>query len=110
MSRDNYGDERGGVMVTGMAIAMGNGDDDVMVMMAMIVAMVMARMRMMRPVIWIMMMVDATGRPPSPITPRPPGTRGRQRGGGGKAEPRPDLKPPARHPGTAARRGRPSKR
>ena len=47
MSRDNYGDERGGVMVTGIAIAMGNGDDDVMVMMAMIVAMVMMR-RMMR--------------------------------------------------------------
>ena len=84
---------------------------------ATIVAIVMARMRMMRLVIWSMMMVDAagsvagdaasmmvmtmmrlvmwimigpsgnaltaTGRPPSPTTPRSPGARGRQ-GGGGK--------------------------
>ena len=102
LSRDNYGDERGGVMVTGMAIAMGNGDDDVMALMT-------------HPPCIGPLPRSGPPRPPHPVRPAPGDDKGgKERQAQGcpkKAEARPNLKPPARHPGTAARRegGRASK-
>ena len=75
-------------------------------------------MTMMRLVMWIMIgpsgnALTATGRPPSPTTPRPPGTRGRQGGGkerqaqgepkAGRAPPQPQATRPA--PGDGGEEG-----